>query len=331
MVHPGYVALFLAALPVAVLVAVVYQKTNRAIRMWFTEGQYLFFLPEIKMVLRMAALFFLVIAMMGPMWGPTEQQIAKLGREVYVLLDVSASMNTEDIKPSRLDKTKIELRKMFAQMNGDKIGLIVFTSDAYVQCPLTTDHAALQLYLDMVGSYQFASTGTSFREALVLANNRFSDKEKSLRKSTRAVILISDGEDFGEEYESVVSRLKNGNVSVFPVGVGTAAGGQVPNYVKGEKRGYKKNQEGGPAISALKTEVLEDLASQFGTEFHAIDDQTDNLDPVMNQIQMLSASVMDRETRKVSVNQYQWFLGISLLCFITSMFWMPFAPRKPRD
>jgi Ca-activated chloride channel family protein len=323
MVHPEYALLLLALLPVCVLVVVSYQKATRAVKLWFQPSEVGFFLPEVKMMLRIAGLFFGVIALMGPMWGPTEQQISKLGREVYVLVDVSASMNTEDLKPTRLEKTKIELRRMIAGMKGDRIGLIVFTSDAYVQCPLTTDHTALMMYLDMIGSYQFGSSGTSFREALLMDYNSFTESKEHDRKVTRAAILISDGEDFGEEYESVVGRMKNAGISVFPVGVGTLAGGQVPDYVKGEKRGYKTAPEGGPAISVLKSDVLQSLADQFGTEYHEIDDAIDNLDPVVDQIQMLSASVMDRETQRFSVNRYQWFLGISLICITLSMFWMP--------
>ena len=331
MVSPEYAVLFLVLIPVAVLVVVLNQKANRSIRLWFSQGEYTFFFPEIKMVLRLIALVLILFGLMGPFWGPTEQQIAKLGREVYILIDVSASMNTEDIKPSRLEKVKLEVKKMLGELKGDKVGLIVFTSDAYVQCPLTSDHSALMLYLDMVGSYQFASTGTSFREAMLMALDRFVNTEKSARKTTRAVILISDGEDFGEEYESVATRMINNNITVFPVGVGTAGGGPVPNIVKGEKRGFKKTQEGGQAISAIKEETLQDIAKQFNTEYHSIDDQIDNLDPVTNQIQMLSASVMDRETRKVSVNRYQWFLGLGLLCFVVTLFWMPYKPlRKPK-
>jgi Ca-activated chloride channel homolog len=328
MVNPGYAVLFLALLPIAVLVVVAYQKSNRAVRLWFSPGDYAFFLPEIKMILRLVALVFILFGLMGPYWGPTEQQIAKLGREVYILIDVSASMNTEDIKPTRLDKVKLEVKKMLAGLNGDKVGLIVFTSDAYVQCPLTSDHTALMLYLDMIGSYQFASTGTSFREALLVALDRFTNKEKNARKTTRAAILISDGEDFGEEYESVVTRMQNNGITVFPVGIGTMEGGPVPNIVKGEKRGYKQSKEGGQAISVLKETTLRDIADQFGTEYHSIDDQIDNLDPVADQIQMLSASVMDRETRKVSVNRYQWFLGLGLLCFVVTLFWMPYKVRR---
>lgn len=323
LVYPDFWPIMLIVLPLSVAVVVVFYKSYRAMQMWFNATDYKFFIPEAKMVLRGLALLFLAISLMSPYWGRMEQQISKLGREVYILLDVSASMNTEDIQPSRIEKVKKEVRRMIGKLKGDKIGLIVFTSDAYVQCPLTNDQKAVLLFLDLVGTYQFANTGTSFRSALAMALDRFINTEKSARKTTRSIVLISDGEDFGENYTSVVDRLKDNDISVFTVGVGTYAGGKVPNIRRGKRKGYKRNDDGSPAISQLKDQTLRDIADQFGNEYHAIDDQIDNLDPITDQIKLLSATVMERENRLTSVNRYQWFLVIAFVCMVASMFMMP--------
>ncbi|MEM1000190.1 MAG: VWA domain-containing protein [Bacteroidota bacterium] len=328
LVFPYYWPLLLLALPVLVMIAFLYIKSTRAMRMWFTQKDYRFFLPEAKMIFRGLALLLLIGALMGPYWGRMEQQIAQLGREVYVLVDVSASMNCEDIQPTRLEKVKKDLKRMINQLPGDRIGLIVFTSDAYVQCPLTSDHKAMAMFIDLMGSYQFANTGTSFRAALRMALERFLDTEKSARKVTRSVVLISDGEDFGENYTSVVERMQKNDITVFPVGVGTYAGGQVPRYVRGRKKGYLRGENGQPALSQLKDETLQELAASFGTEYTRIDDQIDNLDAVADQIRLLSATVMDKESRLTSVNRFQWLLGASILLFVLSMFWMPFTRRR---
>lgn len=328
LVFPSYWPLIFVALPILVCIAVLYVKSTRAMRIWFSPGEFSFFLPEAKMIFRGVALLLLLGALLGPYWGRMEQQIAKLGREVYILVDVSASMNCEDIKPSRLEKVKKDLKRMVSQLPGDRIGLIVFTSDAYVQCPLTSDHKAVNMFLDLMGSYQFANTGTSFRAALRMAAERFEDTEKSARKITRSVVLISDGEDFGENYTSVIERLKNNDVNVFSVGIGTYAGSQVPKYVRGKKKGYMRAKDGSPAVSQLKDETLQDLSASFGTEYIRIDDQIDNLDAIADQIRLLSATVMDKENRLTSVNRFQWLLGGSLFFMVLSMFWMPFAPAK---
>ncbi|HEX2901386.1 MAG TPA: VWA domain-containing protein, partial [Bacteroidia bacterium] len=147
---PDYWPFVFALLPLGVLIGLVYYKSRKAIRIWFAPEDYGFFLPEVKLAMRGIAAFCLLVALVGPYWGRTEQEVPIRGREVYVLIDVSASMTCEDIQPSRLQKVKREVKKMIGQMNGDRVGLIVFTSDAYVQCPLTSDLNAANLFLDLV-------------------------------------------------------------------------------------------------------------------------------------------------------------------------------------
>jgi Ca-activated chloride channel homolog len=331
LITPDFWPFVFVLLPVAVLVGVIYYKSRRAMRIWFAHEDYTFFLPEAKLLMRGFAALLFVIALLGPYWGRTEQEVPIRGREVYVLIDVSASMNCEDIQPTRLQKVKRDLKKMISQMSGDRVGIIVFTSDAYVQCPLTSDLNAANLFLDLVGTAQFSNSGTNFREALQTALIRFTEAEDSLeinRKLSRSIVLISDGEDFGENYTSVVARLKDHGITVFTVGVGTYAGAQVPEYQNGQKVGYKHGRDGSPAISQLKDETLQDIANSFNTMYTAVDDQFDNLDPVLDQIKVLSSQELDRERRLAEVNQYQWFLLAGIILFILSFFWMPYSASK---
>jgi Ca-activated chloride channel homolog len=331
LISPDFWPFVFVLIPVGVMIAVIYYKSRRAMRIWFSHEDYAFFLPEVKLFMRVVAGMLFVVALVGPYWGRTEQDVPIRGREVYVLIDVSASMNCEDIAPTRLQKVKRELKKMIGQMSGDRVGIIVFTSDAYVQCPLTSDLNAANLFLDLVGTAQFSNSGTNFREALQMALVRFTEDEDSLevnRKLSRSIVLISDGEDFGENYTSVVSRLKDHGITVFSVGVGTYAGAQVPEYRNGQKIGYKHGGDGGPAISQLKDETLQEIASSFRTDYVTLDDQFDNLDPVLDQIKLLSAQELDRERRLAEVNQYQWFLGTGIVLFILSFFWMPYGVTK---
>lgn len=331
LITPDYWPMAFVLIPVGVMMGIVYFKSQRAMQLWFAPGEYSFYVPEAKLVMRIFAGFLLVVALVGPYWGRTEQEVPVRGREVYILIDVSASMNTEDLQPTRLQKVKRELKKMIGQMNGDRIGLIVFTSDAYVQCPLTSDLNAANLFLDLVGTAQFSNSGTNFREALQTALVRFRESEDTLKvnqKLSRSIVLISDGEDFGDSYTSVIGRLKDHGITVFTVGVGTYAGGQVPLYRNGQKQGYMNGQDGSPAVSKLKDETLKDIASSFNTEYITIDDQFDNMDPVLDQIKLLSSQELDRERRLAEVNQYQWFLAPAVILLIVTLFWMPFGPRR---
>ncbi len=324
LISPGYWPFFLAIIPVLVMIGVIFFKSNRAMQIWFGPGDAVFFLPEVKLVMRGVALLLFVVALLGPYWGRTEQEVPIRGREVYILIDVSASMNCEDIQPTRLTKVKRDLKKMIGQMEGDRVGLIVFTSDAYVQCPLTSDLNASTLFLDLVGTAQFSNSGTNFRSALMTAARRFAaDSLEPDRKRSRSIVLISDGEDFGEKFAYAVDTLKRLDVTVFPVGVGTYTGAEVPEYRQGQKVGYKKAEGGGPAISQLKDETLQDLATSFGTKYFTIDDQFDNFDPILDQIKLLSSQELNRESRLSEVNQYQWFLGAGVLLFMITLFWMP--------
>lgn len=331
LISPDYWPFVLVMVPVFVMIGVIFFKSRRAMKIWFVPADYTIDAPELKLVFRGLAAFLFLIALLGPYWGRTEQEIPTRGREVYFLIDVSASMNCEDLQPTRLQKVKRDLKKMIGQMEGDRIGLIVFTSDAYVQCPLTSDLNAANLFLDLVGTAQFSNSGTSFREALQTALVRFKESEDSTQvnqKLSRSIVLISDGEDFGESYSSVIGRLKDQEITVFTVGVGTYAGAQVPEYRSGQKIGFKKTQDGGPAMSLLKDATLQEISTNFGTSYQVIDDQFDNFDPVLDQIKLLSAQELDREKRLAEVNHYQWFLGLGILLFMATLFIMPISTSK---
>lgn len=334
LISPGYVIFIILMIPFAVLAGIVYFKSRRAAQLWFNRDTIRFFQPEIKAAFRIGALTMIFIAMLGPYWGRTEQEIPIRGREVYFLIDVSASMNCEDLQPSRLVKVKREVKKMISEMTGDRVGLIVFTTDAYVQCPLTSDLNAAMLFLDLIGTAQFSNNGTSFKEALLTGVNRFIDAEDSTetkKKLSRSLVLISDGEDFGDSYSSVIDKMQNHDIALFTVGVGTYAGAQVPEMRYGKKVGVKKTQDGQPAISQLKDETLQSLASQFGTTYLPMNDQFDNLDPILDQIKMLSSQELDREKRLSEVNRYQWFLGLGVILFVLTMFWMPIRPPQQKQ
>lgn len=322
-----YYFLFLV-IPLALVLVIVYIKGRDAVSAWFNPSDIRLSFPQLRLIFRVLGMILLIVGLLSPFWGRIEQSISKMGRQVFILLDVSASMNTEDLKPSRLEKVKKELKSVTAELRGDKTGLILFTTDAYVACPLTFDNRIVMRHIDMVTPDQFSNTGTEFRAPLHKALERFTNAPKN-SKVSRAVILISDGEDFGDNYTSVTNRLQDEGVKVYPVGIGTFEGGKVPDIRNGKRRGYKRNKDGSQAISTLKEESLQLIADEFGTKYHRISDQLSDLSPVLNQIKLQSSSVLNRETELASVNRYQYFLLPGFLLLALSMFWLPFKPRIP--
>lgn len=301
-------------------------KAGKVQQIWFTPSLSL----RWKFWLRAGSALFLVLAIAGPYFGRSEQNVDIMGRDIYFLVDISGSMNAQDIKPSRLDKVKIELKSVVEQMKGDRMGIIVFTSSAYVMCPMTNDYHILKQYIDLISTEQFSNSGTDIRAAMLQALDRFANKEVDQRQITRSVVLITDGEDFGDGYASVISRMDERAIKVFPVGVGTPEGAQVPILTNGKITGYKKDAEGKTAISTLNKEKLADIANKCGTNLVLLDQSSATLSPLVEDIRMQASAIVDEKMEMVANNRYQWFLFPAFFALVVSLFWMPVTTRPAR-
>ncbi len=312
-------------LPVSLgLMYLVYKRCSHMIQSWFSEEQYERSYPLAKMGIRMAGFSLLFVSLLGPYWRTDEQEVPRVGRDIFFMLDVSASMNASDIKPSRLEKAKREIRRLIEQLDGDRVGIIAFTDVAYVQCPLTEDLAAAGTYLDMLATNQFAQTGTQFRYGLAAALDRFQSLEKSHPdRRARIIVILSDGEDHGDTYASLIQRLHQLNVTVFSVGIGSDEGAPIPEDPDRPSAGYLQDEEGRMAISRLASGALQEIAREFRTNYVAISDDRDHLDRLSSQLSSMSASPLERNLHAVAGNQYQVPLFPAVVLLLFSMFLMP--------
>jgi Ca-activated chloride channel family protein len=298
-------------------------KSTQLIQKWFDKDKIKNNYIGLKLLLRAGALTGIIVALAGPFWGAKQLSSLTLGREIYFLVDVSASMNVQDVRPSRLKKVKQELKKLVYAFRGERMGLIVFTNYAYVQCPLTTDYKALQMFLEILETSQFGNTGTDLRAALNSAAERF-EQQNSSAKISRYIVLFSDGEDYGGRFQSAINRLKDMGVKIIPVGVGTLKGGEVPEFdSKGMVTGYKKDASGQVVISKLKEDVLKLLASEFRTPYITLDSDAENLAGLAQQLKNLPAGRLENRNQMVENNLYQWVLLISIVCLAVSLFLRP--------
>lgn len=330
-VYPTYWTWFLA-IPVSLgIIFLVYRRVAYITEVWFESTSYFRSFPFVKFLLRSVAYLLLFIALLGPYWGEKKQMLNVLGREIYILVDVSASMNAEDLKPSRLQKAKFEIKKLVEELKGDKIGLIIFADNAYVQCPLTTDYHAVLMFLELVNSQQFAQTGTNFRAALAMALSRFQGTETPNNQVSRAVILVSDGEDFGDTYTSIIDRFKAAHINVFTVGVGTYEGSSIPAFDReGRRVGYKTHEDGTRAVSQLQEESLKAIANHSGTAYINLSQQDQDLNLLLEQIKSLASSPLISRMEQVKNNRFQMFLGISLMLLLVSLFVMPIRNNESK-
>lgn len=317
--------------PVLYLLWLLYQRSNTILPKYFRISHVNFFNPVLKNGLRAVGFLCLLISLVGFYVGTGASTEPVLGRQIFFLLDVSSSMNVTDVTPSRLAKAKTEILNIAKQLKGEQLGLIVFTNFSYMQCPLTTDFGAFELYLSVVSTELFANTGTDFRNALNQVSQRFENlppiqdadgNNISNKNIARAVVIISDGEDYGKKNTSTLIRLENQGIEVFCVGVGTDNGGSVPGSKESGEL-FKHNASGGIANSKRVDEKLQEISRYFGTEYFTLKRQSDNLDRVSDQIKNLPASPIAAQQDKARNNTSGIFLLISLVCICTSMFYLP--------
>lgn len=307
--------LYLVALPLfwGLLLWVQY-RSERILGKWFMPFQIAGHAPILRFFLNAIAITLITFSLLGPLLGDAKQEQKVMHREIFFVIDVSASMNANDLKPSRLEYVKKELRKLIPAFKGDKMGLILFTSSAYVQCPLTNDIQSLLLFLDMVETAQFAGTGTDIRAALLKVLERFSADSADVRKSTgKAMVLFTDGEHFGDNYTSVILRLRNQGVSILPVGVGKPKSVAIPGKV---------DVNGMPLMTQTHYEHLSEMAHTSGASLYKLTDGVGEWALLADALHKLPASKVSDGAR-IHANRFQWFLFMGILLFMISMFLIP--------
>lgn len=314
--------IWLLGIPVSLgIMFLVYKRVGQIIETWFSRDQYARSYPLLKFVLRGLSFALLFVALLGPYSETREEQVSIMGREIYIIMDVSGSMNATDVHPSRLTKAKQELKKLVDHLKGDKIGLIVYTEHPYNQCPLTQDHEAVKLFVDMAQTDQYVQTGTRLRSALVMALDRFQNTKRDASQISRAIVLVSDGEDYGGGYTYLFHRLKEQNIKVFPVGIGTETGAPVP--VSPNSRDYKRMEDGSVVISRLIDDDLRKIANEFGTTYVKLDDDLKNMDELITQIYSMTATPLEVSIEQVANNRFQFFLFAAIMFLFVSMIVMP--------
>lgn len=266
----------------------------------------------IKTLLRTTYFILIVFALLGPSFGEASREIKTVGKDIFVCIDLSQSMNAVDVQPSRLTKVKFELSNIVEAFNSDRIGLIMFSSEAYLQCPLTYDNNALNLFIQTLNTDMVPNYGTDFGPPLEMAMEKLiSDDTVLTRSKSKIVILISDGEDFGDNTTEVANNLEEEGISLFTLGVGTQSGSKIPT-----RTGFKTDNNGQEVVSKLNSNSLEKLADDTGGEYFEINESRNDTERLINAINNVEGEM--REAKKIdsTQNRYFYFLGTALLLMI---------------
>ena len=206
-------------------------------------------------------LFFLLIAAAGPQCGERTELVKRTGIDLVIALDASNSMLARDVKPSRIERAKLEVSALLDRLKGDRVGLVVFAGEAFIQCPLTTDYAAARLFLRAMEPMNMASQGTAIADALYEARNVLEGGGRG--EAGKAVLLITDGEDQRGDALTAASALADAGIRVFAVPVGSAEGEPIPLLDKaGNLLGYKKDKDGRTVLTRTDVAALRELTAR---------------------------------------------------------------------
>ena len=257
-----------------------------------------------KFILRSAAFSLLLMALMAPSFGTTGREVKTVGKDIFIALDLSQSMNAFDIQPTRLEKIKFELKNMVRALSSDRIGLIIFSGEAFIQSPLTYDQSALNLFIETLSTDLVPNTGTDFGPPLKLALEKLqSDPEQITQQTSKIIVFISDGEDFGEETNIVAERIKEAGIRLYALGVGTEEGSRIM-----ERRRYKRDKQGNEVITRLDPSSLKELANKTNGQYFEINKRQNEVERLINVIQSIQGEVRDARMINASANKFYYFL-----------------------
>ncbi|SFN83092.1 Ca-activated chloride channel family protein [Algoriphagus ornithinivorans] len=267
-----------------------------------------------KLVIRTLYFILFLIALAGPSIGTSTKEVKEEGKDIFIAIDLSQSMNATDIGPSRLQRIKFELKNLIKSFPSDRIGLIIFSSEAFMQCPLTFDQSVLQLYLDGLNTGLVPNSGTDLRGPLKMALERFNNDE-SMEVKSKSIVLISDGENFGDDLDDVGDRLSDAGIKVYSLGIGTEKGSSIPRG-----NGVIINPETGkPAETKLDRGSLKYIASETGGQYFEISDEAQELGDLTAALERLEGGTVGTRKIETSSNKYFYFLLAGLVLSLIDM------------
>lgn len=259
-----------------------------------------------KMVMLMIALLFVIVGVAGPQFGSKLQQVNKKGIELMIALDVSNSMLAQDIKPNRLEKAKIAISRMVEKLTNDKIGLIVFAGDAYVQLPITTDYSSAKLFLSNISTDIMPVQGTSIGAAIDLAARSFTPETET----SKAIIVITDGENHQDDALAAAKAAHEKGIVIHTIGMGLEQGAPIPE--KGNPGQFRKDAQGNIVISKLEEQTLRQIA-EAGEGLYVRASNTDvGLNQLLDEVNRMEKTLLEERIYSDYAEKYQYFLLVGL-------------------
>ena len=275
-----------------------------------------FTLPIIKFVILLVAFVFLLLGLANLQYGTTMEQAKKEGVDLMIALDVSNSMMAEDLSPNRLERAKRAIYQLIEKLENDRLGIIVFAGESYVQLPITTDYSSAKLFLETIGTDIVPTQGTAIGSAIDLAMESF-DFETT---TSKAIIVITDGENHEDDAVSSAQKAVEMDVSVHTIGMGSEQGAPLPLYKAGKQVGFRTDNTGNTVVSKLDETMLKKIASAGNGTYVRATNANAGLSIIMDEIGQMEKKEFDSKVFKNYESRFQIFLLIALFLLIVEFF-----------
>ncbi len=317
---PQYLYLLLVLVALAAIhYYIIYRKKQQVKRFGDPELTRQLFLgvsrwrPEVKFWITMLALASFIVALARPQFGTRLDTRERMGIEAIIALDVSNSMLAEDVKPNRLEKAKMMVSNMVDGMRDDKIGLIVFAGQAFVQLPITSDYVSAKMFLETISPAMMSVQGTDIAEAINLSMRSFTQQEDV----SRAIFVITDGEDNEARGVEAAKQAAAKGVRVYVLGIGNPGGAPIPIPGTGQ---YIIDDEGNTVVSRLSEEMCREIATAGGGSYIYVDNSSSAQKKLSEQVDRLAKAKMESQIYSEYDEQFQGFVLIGILLLLLDVF-----------
>jgi len=270
----------------------------------------------VKFSFFLISLLFLVLALASPKYGEKSKIVEKTGIDIIFAIDISKSMYAQDIAPSRIERTKMELMSFLKLLKGDRVGLIEFAGIAYPQSPLTTDYSIIKTFLKNMNIGDIPVGGTNLELALNTAVSMFNQGSRTNKRS-KLLLLVTDGESHDGNIKKAIELARKNGVIVYSIGIGSLAGELIPRVENGKSTGYLERY-GKPILSKLNEKILKKISAATGGKYYGFTDNSIDLEKILGEIASLEKKSIKEEFRILKRERFQIPLFLAFLFLLIS-------------